>query len=303
MKKIETVNQILIKTLAQDKTGLGEKILCLSVCQNWEKIAGNISAQTSPVKIKNKTLIISAKNSSAKDNLKFLAKNIVEKTNEIIGGGEKIIEKISFGFGKSFEIQKKIPVQKFYDKKFFSAEDIEKIFLTEEEISECEKKSFAVENEKYRQELTEIFIARKKLEKLKIQNGWHRCKICGELCKPEEIICDFCKINEREKMREKIRKIFYDKPATTFISAQEKIFQEMPHMKKECTLSVIESEYSSLIRETAARVSFGDKKSDKAKFLVMLFKQVDEKNLTDSLIEKSLHELRFNLADKIFEKK
>ena len=304
MNKFESIDKILIKTAAQDKTGFGEKILCLSVCQRWKEIAGNLSEKISPIKIQGKTLIISAENSAAKDNAKFLAKNIIEKTNEIVGRGEKIIEKISFG--NSLQKPKKIP-DKFFDsikkipnKKNFSEEDLNKIILTDEEISDCEKKSSAVKDEKYRQELTKIFISRKKLEQLKIQNGWHKCKICGELCEPEKNFCDFCKINEQDKMRKKIRKIFYDEPATTFYGAQEKIFQEMPHMKKECTLSVIESERASLIRETAARVSFGDKKSDDAKFLVMLFKQVDEKNLTDALIEKALNELRFNLADRKF---
>lgn len=305
MNKLETIDKLLIKTAAQDKTGFGEKILCLSVCQNWEKIAGSLSEKISPIKIQNKILFVSAENPAVKDNVKFLAENFVEKINEVVGRGEKIVEKISFG--KSFEVQKKIPqkifVEEVHDEKIFSAEDLENIILTDEEIFDCEKKSAAVNDEKYRQEVKEIFIARKKLEKLKIQNGWHKCKICGELCKPAENLCDFCKINERDKMRARIRKIFYDKPATNFISVQKKIFQEMPHMKKDCTLSVIESEYSSLIRETAARVSFSDKKSDAAKFLVMLFKQTDEKNLSDALIEKALHELRFNLADRIFEKK
>ena len=305
MNKLETIDKLLIKTAAQDKTGFGEKILCLSVCQNWEKIAGELSKKISPIKIQNKTLFISAENPAVKDNVKFLAKDFVEKINEVVGHGEKIVEKISFG--KNFEVQKKIPqkisVEEVHDEKIFSAENLEKIILTDEEIFDCEKKSAAVNDENFRQEVKEIFIARKKLEKLKIQNGWHKCKICGELCKPSENLCDFCKINERDKMRARIRKIFYDKPATKFLSVQKKIFQEMPHMKKDCTLSVIESEYSSLIRETAARVSFGDKKSDAAKFLVMLFKQTDEKNLSDALIEKALHELRFNLADRTFEKK
>lgn len=297
---MNNLDKILIQTVAQDKTGFGEKILRLSICQNWGEIAGNISSQTVPLKVQKKTLIIAADNPAAKDNAKFLAKEIINKTNEIIGRGEKVIEKIEFG--KNFDNHKadfkKIPApQKVQEEKNFSADDLEKIILTDEEIAECEKKSATIENEKNRQELFDIFISRKKLEKLKLQNGWHKCKICGELCKPNEILCDFCKITERNKMRDKIRKIFYDKPSTTFISAQEKIFDEMPHMKNYCSLSVIESEYSSLIRETAARVSYGDKKSDLAKFLVMLFKQVDEKNLTDALMENALHELRFNLAD------
>lgn len=299
MNKLENIDKILIKTAAQDKTGFGEKILCLSVAQNWKEIAGNIADRTAPIKIHEKILFISAENPAVKDSAKFLSKIIVENVNKIVGRGEKIISGIDFGkfFESPPKVPPKIPAQE-PEKNIFSEENLEKIILTDEEISECEKKSAGIENEEQRKNLTEIFLSRKKTEKLKLQNGWHKCKICGELCEPEKIICSFCEINERDKMRQRIRKIFYDEPSTTFHKAQDKIFQEMPHMKKECTLSVIESERSSLIRETAARVSFGDKNSDNAKFLVMLLKQVNEKDLTDALIDRAFKELRFNLADR-----
>lgn len=125
-----------------------------------------------------------------------------------------------------------------------------------------------------------------------------KCKLCNNLCEPGKILCDMCEIYERNNMRKKICRIFCEKPSTTFYQVQEKILSEMPHMKKECSLMTIESVWAGLVNETAARVKYGDNTSDTAKFLVMLFKQVEEKDLTDALINRALKELQFNLAER-----
>lgn len=130
-----------------------------------------------------------------------------------------------------------------------------------------------------------------------VKNIRQKCKFCNNLCEPGKILCDICEIYERNNMRKKICKIFCEKPSTTFYQVQEQIFREMPHMKSECKLFTIESVWAGLVNETAARVKYGDKTSDRAKFLVRLFKQVEEKDLTDELINRALQELRFNLAE------
>lgn len=302
MSEFEAVDGVLIRTIEKLPKNLNEKLLRIEIFRRWKEIAESLSKQILPMGIKNKTLILYASNPVVKDNMKFLANNIVEKINSTVGNGEKIIERITFG--KSFEkpdesledIIKPKFEKKINDKKISPA-DLKKINLTDEEISECEKKLPKIQDEQRRKELLETFLNRAKLRKWRIKNGWHKCKICDELCEPNKIICDFCKIKEREKMRKKIRRIFYDLPWTNFKVVQKQIWEEMPHMADECNLTVIESVWSSLLRETAARVSFGDKTSLDAKFLVMLFKQVDEKNLTEKLISRTLNELRFNLAN------
>lgn len=302
MSEFEAVDGVLIRTIEKLPKNLNEKLLRIEIFRRWKEIAESLSKQILPMGIKNKTLILYTSNPVVKDNMKFLANNIVEKINSTVGNGEKIIERITFG--KSFEkpdesledIIKPKFEKKINDKKISPA-DLKKINLTDEEISECEKKLPKIQDEQRRKELLETFLNRAKLRKWRIKNGWHKCKICDELCEPNKIICDFCKIKEREKMRKKIRRIFYDLPWTNFKVVQKQIWEEMPHMADECNLTVIESVWSSLLRETAARVSFGDKTSLDAKFLVMLFKQVDEKNLTEKLISRTLNELRFNLAN------
>lgn len=302
MSEFEAVDGVLIRTIEKLPKNLNEKLLRIEIFRRWKEIAESLSKQILPMGIKNKTLILYTSNPVVKDNMKFLANNIVEKINSTVGNGEKIIERITFGksFEKPDESLEDIINPKFEKKindKKISPADLKKINLTDEEISECEKKLPKIQDEQRRKELLETFLNRAKLRKWRTENGWHKCKICNELCEPNKIICDFCKIKEREEMRKKIRRIFYDLPWTNFKVVQKQIWEEMPHMADECNLTVIESVWSSLLRETAARVSFGDKTSLDAKFLVMLFKQVDEKNLTEKLISRTLNELRFNLAN------
>lgn len=297
MSEPEFLSGVLIRSISRCKNNLSGKILQREIFLRWKEIAGDFAGQITPMKISKKTLMIYANNPAVKDTMKFLAGNLVEKINSTVGRGEKIIEKISFGknFEKPDEEPEEIVNPKI--KKIPPSEDLQKINLTDEEIADCEKKLSDVEDETQRNDLLKTFLARAKLRKWRLNHDWHECKICGELCEPKEIICDFCKIYEREEMRKKIRRIFFDLPWKKFPEVQKEICAEMPHMADECTLSFVESVWVALVTETAARVSYGDKKSLTAKFLVMLFKHVDEKNLTDKLIRRALKELKYNLAD------
>lgn len=302
MSEPEFLSGVLVRSISQCKNNLSGKILHMEIFRRWKEIVGSLAGQITPVKINKKTLVLYANNPVVKDNVKFFANSIVEKINSTVGCGEKIIEKITFGksFEKPDENLDEIINPKFDknpNEKKFSPEDLKKINLTDEEIADCEKKLSGIEDEARRKDLLKTFLTRAKLKKWRLQNGWHKCRICGELCEPEEIICDFCRLREREEMRKKIRRIFLDLPWKTFPEVQKEICAEMPHMASECTLTLVDSVWDSLVVETAARVSYGDKNSLNAKFLVMLFKHIDEKKLTDKLISRALKELRFNLAD------
>ena len=299
MSEFENVDGILIRMVERLPKDLAEKLLQLEISSRWKEIVGNLAEQIKPIKLNGKILTIYADNPAVKDNTKFFANNIVEKINSTVGHGEIVVEKITFGrtFGKPDKNFEKIINPKPKNFSNTTETDLSKIILTEAEISECKEKLPVMKDEMLRQELLKTLLQRAKLQKWRTENGWHKCKICGELCEPNKIICDFCRIKEREEMQKKIRRIFYDLPWILFSAVQKQICNEMPHMAGECTLSVIESVWASLVVETAARVSFGDKNSFDAKFLVMLFKHIDKDKLTDKIINRTLNELRFNLAN------
>ena len=302
MSEPEFISGVLVRSIAKCKNNLSGKLMRLEIFRRWREIVGSLAGQITPVKLRKKTLVIYANNPVVKDSVKFLSDSIVKKINEVVGHGEIVVEKITFGktFEKPYENIEEIINPKF-DKnpaeKKFSPEELKKINLTDEEIAECEKKLSGIEDETRRNDLLKTFLNRAKLRKWRLNNGWHECKICGELCEPGKSICDFCRLREREEMRKKIRRIFFDLPWKTFPEVQKEICAKMPHMASECTLSVVDSVWAALVTETAARVSVGDKTSLNAKFLVMLFKHVDEKNLTDKLISRALKELKYNLSN------
>lgn len=301
MSEPKPIKNVLIETLEKTPNNLSGKILGLEIFHHWKEIFGVLANQVLPLQIHEKILILYADNPAVKEQIKFLSNGLVDKINEIVGNGEKVIEKISFG--QVFEKPRK-DIDDFINPKFekksekkFSDQELKKINLTDEEIAECEKKLDGMENNEQRDELLKTFLNRAKLRKLKIKKGWHKCKTCDVLCEPEEIFCGYCAIKNRGEMRKKIRRIFYDLPWTSFPNVQKKLLKEMPYMKNECNLTLIKSVWSELVRETAARISYDDKNSLDVKFLVMLYRQVDEKSLTENLIETSLKKLKYNLAN------
>ena len=293
MSEIESAVGVMNKTLQTLDKDLQKKIVNHGIFFHWKEIAGSIAKDIFPIKIVGDTIILYAETSVAKDNMKFLAQEIIDKANEVVGLGEEIFKHIDFA--KSFERKKILPKKKIAPpQKKFSVEEIE---LTDEEISDCEKKVGEFKNPEIKKITLEQLINHKKLQKLKLQYGWHKCEICGILCAPEENICGICKIGERNKMRDEIQQLFYKNPQIKFQTVLEEIQKKYPHVSDECDMQVIDAERSALIRSIAARVSYGDRKSATAKMLVMLYRRLPEDKLTDAIINRTFEELKFDLAD------
>ena len=98
-------------------------------------------------------------------------------------------------------------------------------------------------------------------------------------------------------MIQEIRKIFIAAPETRFREIQQKIIRQFQYFHEECTLEKIESARMDLILQQASKVSYGDTTSDAAKFLVQLIRQLPREKLTDAIINRTLKEFKFNLAN------
>lgn len=294
---METIQEILNKKIQSYGADFQKKLLRHKIFCRWKEIAPeNISEDIFPVKIKNNILVLHAKTSVAKDNLKFFAQDIIDSANKILAGGEEIFTKIEIArFYKQKKITKKINIKK--PPKITS---VEEIILTQEEILECEKNCEDIKNPEIKKIALEGFIKHKKTQKFKIMNGWQKCKVCGNLCAPEKIICDICKVKEKNKMRDEIRQKFFLEPGTKYQKFLRELQKKYPHIAEEISIEVVHSERAGLIREICARVSIGDRDSALAKKLVAIYKNVAEKKLTDSLINHALYELRFDLANRNF---
>ena len=280
MNEPEIASTVIQKSLSQIDKDVKQKIDLQFIFLRWRELVGDFADKIYPVEIKGKTLILHSNNSTLKDKFKYRAKDLVSKINSIFG--VEVIDKIIFGanFTATAEVS--------------NAE----VTLTDDEIAECEKKSAVIENPERRQMLFNCLVTKKKADKSKKISAWHKCALCENLCPPAEILCDICQVYERRKMVDAVRQIFYDAPETKFRDVQRQIAEKMPHMKSICTLTFIESARMSLIQQTARRLSFGDSESDLAKFLVRLVRQLPEEALTEKIIDRTLTEFRFDLADR-----
>jgi len=290
--EVSTLQEILDEDLKNKSPEFRKKFLQYKVFTVWEKIVPSVVAkEIFPLRIDDETLIIYAKNSVAKDTFKFLAEEVLQALNNI--SGAEIFKK--FAFAKSFERLKKNQNKKKYSppKKL----DVE---LSAEEISECEKKVAWIEDAELKKISLEGFISLKKSEKIKIATGWRKCKLCKNFCTPDEVLCVTCKISEKNKMRDEIRKIFYKNPEKNYPSILQEIQKNFPHIAKEVNEETISSERAAMIREISVRVSIGDSESDLARTLVSIYKSLPKDKLTAAIMNRALYELRFDLANRIF---
>ena len=289
MSEPEIIGAVVQKSLEEISPELRKKLLQKEIFNRWEEIFKTLADKIFPVQIQGETLIVTSTDGAVLDALKFGAENFVKLINEKISPGMPIISDIKFG--RSFDTPqiKKLPAK--------TETDEIKIELTPEEIAECEKKVAAVEDETQRKILLETALSYEKSQKRKLQLGWHKCKCCNVLCPPKEILCNVCTVKERERMIKEIRKIFIAAPETPFREIQQKIIRQFPHLYKECTLEKIESARMDLILQRASKISYGDTTSDEVIFLVRLIRQLPQEKLTDAIINRTLQEFKFNLAD------
>ena len=298
MSELEPVSEAIFKSVLQLDKKFQQKLIQHRIFHLWKEIAGPYAEDIFPVKVIDKTLILYAKTSAAKDTFKYIAKDILDKANELIGDGNELYQKIDFA--KNFNRQpaaKKIS-RKVVAKKF-SVDDIQ---LSDAEISDCKEKVSKIKNPDLKKIAFQTLITQKKSYKLKIQAGWKKCKCCDSLCPPKKIICDSCRVSERDKMRRTIRQIFLRDPCVNFFDVLEGVKNFFPYLAREITVEVVSSERSALINSLARKVSVGDTKSDAAKTLVQIYKQIPAEKLTDAIMNRALQELRFNLADIPYQK-
>ena len=291
------LSNVVVKTLEAYEDNFKKKFIKHKIFHCWKEIAYPFAEDIFPIKIVGDTVILYAKTSAVKDNFKYIANDILDAANKIVGDNKKIYK--NFDYAKNYDKVSQT-AKKFFGGKKKSAKKIlsfDDIKLTKAEISACKKNVSEIENSELKKIALESFITQKKSYKLKIKKGWHKCKICDALCPAEEIICECCRISERDKMRQFIRQIFLKNPCAKFPDALNQAKKNFPHISEEISIQTVTSERSALIRYLASKISFDDKNSDAVKILISIYKSIPQKNLTDVIIKAAMKELRFNFAN------
>lgn len=287
------INHVLHKQMRSLGKATYKKFLCNEVINNWSQLVDeSIAAQVVPVAIERGKLLVNVENSAFKDQLKFFKEEIIDAINETFGQDEPLVKDIQIA--KSFQRQN--PPQKKSPPAQVDNPQIEEITLTAEETKIYQEQAETFPNE-LRQIVLATLLSQAKVQKHRLKNSWHKCAKCNALCPPEENFCIVCKVKERGIMLNKLFDIFYDAPWLRSWDAQKVLLEQMPHMRSECTLDVVDSARTSLIQNLASHIRYGDEESPDVMKLVMLKKQLPPDKLTPAIIRRALYELQFNLSE------
>jgi len=291
-----------MKNFLRDKmrsfgAGTYKKFLGNELIHDWDKLVDeSIAAQVRPVTLEHGILFVHVKNSAFKDQLKFFAEEIIDALNEHFAEDEPLVKeiRIAYGFQVADLPPEKIPPAAQKKSPVVKPEDVT---LTDEELARCNERAQKFSDEKLRETVLQTLISQAKAQKFRLINNWHKCKRCDALCAPEEIFCESCKIKVRDEMISELFKIFYDTPQIKPWDAQKILLERMPFMRRECSLDAVESARTSLIQKIAGRIRIGDETSPDVLKLVALARRLPLEQITPAIIQRTLVDLQFNLAD------
>lgn len=295
---MSTINRSLQKKIRAFGTAAYEKFLCNEIISNWRELVNDsLADNVRPVAIERGVLFVEVASSSYKDQLKFFSMEIVDAINEKFSqDGKPVVKRLRIATAAQIaahpptEISKPAQVDS-------SKLTLEQVTLSKEERELCRTKAAKISDPDLRQTVLETLISQARAQKFHLLKGWHKCASCETLCPPEETFCGVCLIKERATMIEELFKILYDEPWLSPQAAQEILLDKMPHMRRECSVEVVESARTSLIQKVAGRIRFGDEESPDVLKVVMLEKRLPPDKLTPAIIRRTLIDLQFNLAD------
>ena len=253
---------------------------------HWEDIVGEaVAAHVRPVRMDFKKLFLSVDAPVWSNELRYMERQIVDKINAFVCA--ELVSSIGFCApdSNSFKIGKK-------EEPTNPAQRIEPLA---EEKETAEKAAAEIEDEELRRAAAAAYAQNLALRRVRMQDKWHPCAVCGKIVPPEEKKCPFCEREEKEKTISDVRHLLMIKPWLRNKEA-EKIIG--------CSSDVVIEARSLLLQKLASLVKKGDETGENAKVLVMLFASVKPEELTEEIMEKYIKRLRFDLySEEIAEKK
>ena len=297
MKLIEDVLHNSIRALGSD---IYKKFLSDEIVLHWDTLVDeNISANVQPIVLENGVLFVHAKSSAVKDQLKFFVEDIIDAINDAFGNGGQAVKEIKPAKPYQVAVFNEKKRQAEANKKLAVKPD--EIFLTDEEIARCEASAQKIADEDLRAVVLKTLLSQARSEKLKLSNGWHKCKSCDSLCEATETFCEVCRLREHEKLKRILFAIFYDTPWLSSEDVQKVFAEKFPNRHEQCPIDFINSTRTSLIQLLAGHLTLDDAEESSQEILrlVMLERQLPPEKVTPAIVRRTLNELHFNFADSI----
>lgn len=171
-----------------DQLGLRHKIMEYQAVSKWKDVVGpQISASTVVQKVRDGIIFVCCKSSAWSNELCFLKKDIIKRLNKEVGGN--VIRDIMFsakGYRKAVEQVKK---NNFNTK----VRGLEAVEIDESQEEAANKVASTSANSDLAAKIQKAVLSSKRLEKVKISEGWKRCPKCNELHNGDYDVCDNCR--------------------------------------------------------------------------------------------------------------
>ena len=258
--------------------GIRKKYEERSVTLHWREIVGEeIYAHSRAASINRGVLLVEVDNSVWCHHLAVSKNEIINKVNTF--AGDKLITDIRFKAGdlKNYQNYEN-------DKEESSlGQKLRFMKLSPSEKEEVEQKTAEIKNYALKQKITKILKKDIALRKVRIAEQWKSCKTCSTLCPPEENYCPACSLAMKKEHIGTLRKILMEVPWLNYIGIRELI---------DCSREEYLSCKQDLQEYLAAQVRLNPEINLQLITYIMLKQGLEPDQITDDIIEFSLHSLR-----------
>ncbi len=251
-----------------------------------ELIGSAFADHIHPICVKHKKLFVHVPEDSWRTEIWMFRDEIMRRINQC--AGEEIVNEIVSTYRRDLDvIEHPESAVEAPGKKVNLRKELLSVNLTDDEIKGLRMDCADVKDEKLRIRLLSTSIKRKKLEKLRIQKGWHKCPECGVLCPNEYELCWSCSSHERADIMSQIRSILTELPWLRYNEIKDTV---------PCTPEMVNTVRDDMIQRLASKVHLEDVESLDAHIIVMLYLHIQPEYLTDELVRRTLYKLRNDLA-------
>lgn len=172
-----------------ENLGLQHKISEMKAVAKWKEVVGpQLAAVSMAERVRDGVMFVCCKSSTWSNELSFLKYDIIKRLNKALGK-KNVITDIRFsakGFRRAAEA-----VQK--EERVIKAKTLEAVQVDEEDSKIASELASKAPSEELAMRIQKAVITSKRMEQLKLKEGWKKCSKCSNLHKGASDLCDNCK--------------------------------------------------------------------------------------------------------------
>lgn len=277
-KKTERLADVIPRFMSSMKKDMEKTYQYHLMTAHWGDIVGDVVAShVKPVRMDFRKLFLAVDAPVWSNELRYMERQIIDKINSFVCS--ELITSIAFCASDSDIVYKRNQGEK-------DVSDRERIVPLREEKEISKAAVSKIEDEDLRRVAANAYAQNLALRRVRLQEKWHPCAVCGRIVPPEQEICSSCAREKREKE----------------ISAVYRLFLKEPWLRVReaagiagCSHDIAREARSLLLQKMISRVRADKSDGKNAEMLVMLFASVKPEDLTETIKKKYMKRLRFDL--------